>query len=331
MGFDINYIIGSVDEELICPICTEVMENPVQSLHCEHAFCKDCIEKWMKLKSLCPVDRSELVPSHLVPASRLMRNMLARLQIRCPFAEHDCPMVMPLDEYRAHVSGCQYNPKVLVDCKSCAMQVPKNELADHNCILELRNVLQMKGKELTEVKDAQLGQQTRIDSQCRELELLQFYVAALRSTSPVMRDVGDQLDHYALSHWSASLPRARVTNWGSVISTPDNQMHLLVRDSLRESGCPMHLLNTMVEQCHEERWPVAMANLQLRRASHNQMTQFVTRLIKSLATGKPCLCIFGVDNRHMPENLRPRLGLTMIFVDSVEEAPNGFYQDNVHL
>ncbi|SPP82321.1 E3 ubiquitin-protein ligase NRDP1 [Drosophila guanche] len=325
MGFDINYIIGNVDEELICPICTDVLEEPLQSLHCEHAFCKDCIEQWMKQKTLCPVDRSELLPSHLAPASRLMRNMLGRLKIKCPYSVHECPSEMSLAEYRAHVDTCQYNPKVIVECKSCLMKVPKDELADHSCIQELRNLVQSQAKELAVLKDTQLSHEQRIGAQCRELELLQFYIAAMRSTSPVMGSVGDQLDHYALSHWSARLPQARVSNWGSVVSTPDNHMHLMVRDSLRASGCPMHLLNVMVEQCHEQRWPAAMATLESRNGNHNQMSQFVIRLIKPLATGRPCLCIFGVDNYHMPDNLRPMLAITMIFVESVEETSEDMF------
>ncbi|XP_001357310.3 E3 ubiquitin-protein ligase NRDP1 [Drosophila pseudoobscura] len=327
MGFDINYIIGHVDEELICPICTDVLETPVQSLHCEHAFCRVCIEKWMLLKKQCPVDRSELLPSHLAPASRLMRNMLGRLQIRCPFSENDCPLILSLDDYRAHVLVCQFNPKAIVECKNCLMKVPKDELPDHNCIIELRKIVQDQATEIAVLKHTQVDHEIRIGVQIRELELLQYYLAALRSTSPIMRNVGNQLDGYAVSHWCAGLPTARVNNWGSVVSTPDNEMHFLVRNSLRASGCPMHLLNTMVEHCHEERWPAAMATLQRRRANQAQMTQFVSRLIRPLSSGRQCLCIFGVDNYHVPENLRPFLGITMIFVDGVEQLPT----DSVHI
>lgn len=30
MGFDLNRFQGAVDEELICPICSGVLENPIQ-------------------------------------------------------------------------------------------------------------------------------------------------------------------------------------------------------------------------------------------------------------------------------------------------------------
>jgi E3 ubiquitin-protein ligase NRDP1 len=30
MGYDINRFEGDVDEELICPICSQILEDPVQ-------------------------------------------------------------------------------------------------------------------------------------------------------------------------------------------------------------------------------------------------------------------------------------------------------------
>lgn len=42
MGFDIGRFCGNVDEELICPICAGVLEDPLQvshfSIHCLHTF-----------------------------------------------------------------------------------------------------------------------------------------------------------------------------------------------------------------------------------------------------------------------------------------------------
>lgn len=32
MGFDVNRFQGEVDEELVCPICSGVLEDPVQVL-----------------------------------------------------------------------------------------------------------------------------------------------------------------------------------------------------------------------------------------------------------------------------------------------------------
>ncbi|XP_016989602.2 E3 ubiquitin-protein ligase NRDP1 [Drosophila rhopaloa] len=320
MGFDLNSIVGHVDEELICPICADVLEEPVQSSGCEHAYCRACIDKWMLQKQICPVDRSALLAAHLVPVSRLMRNMLSRLKIKCTFSANGCPLMLPLEEFRTHVVSCEHNPKVVVLCnKGCGMKVPKDELARHNCVFELRELVHQQIKEISELKVKQASEELLIVSQRRELELLQYYIAALRSTNPVLRNIGEQLDRYSLMQWGNGLPLATVRTWGSLISTPDTPMHVMVRDGLRSCGCPMHMLNLMVDRCHEDRWPEGLMTLDLRRENHHQLGQYVTRLVPSLASGKPCVVVLGGDNIHMPENLRPSLGLVMIFVDGVDE------------
>ncbi|EDW12421.1 E3 ubiquitin-protein ligase NRDP1 [Drosophila mojavensis] len=321
MGYDLALIVGHVDEELLCPICADVLEEPMQSSSCEHAFCRFCIEKWMQEKQICPVDRSDLLPIHLVPVSRLMRNMLARLKIKCCFAENGCTALMPLGEYRDHVANCQNNPKVVVVCnKGCGMRVPKDELSRHNCVFELRQQLQDHINAIPELRDMQAHQERRLGEHRRELELLQYYIATLRATNPVIRTVGDQLDRYALMRWGRGLPLASVRTWGSLISTPDMPMRLMVREGLRASGCPMHLMEILLDCCHEDSWPEGLTTLEMRRLNLHRLAQFVTRLLPVVITGKPCAVILGGDNAHMPENLRPVLGVIMIFVDGVDET-----------
>ncbi|EDW57933.1 E3 ubiquitin-protein ligase NRDP1 [Drosophila virilis] len=321
MGYDLALIVGHVDEELLCPICADVLEEPMQSSSCEHAFCRFCIEKWIQEKQICPVDRSDLLPIHLVPVSRLMRNMLGRLKIKCSFADNGCTALMPLGEYRNHVANCQNNPKVVVMCtKGCGMRVPKDELTSHNCVYELREQLQDQISEISELRDMQAHQERRLSEHRRELELVQYYVAALRSTNPVIRNVGDQLDRYSLMRWGRSLPLASVRTWGSLISTPDTPMHMMVREGLRASGCPMHLINVLMDCCYEDSWPEGLTTLEMRRMNLHRLAQYVTRLLPIVITGKPCVVILGGDNAHMPENLRPVLGVIMIFVDGVDET-----------
>ncbi|XP_017037313.1 E3 ubiquitin-protein ligase NRDP1 [Drosophila kikkawai] len=329
MGFDLNSIVGVVDEELVCPICSDVLEDPVQSSGCEHAFCRACIEKWMLEKQICPVDRSDLLRCHLVPASRLMRNMLSRLKIKCSFGDSGCLLHLRLEDYRLHVASCEYNPKVAVECSNgCGMKVPKDELAKHNCILELREMVKRQQGEIVDLKKAQGSLDLRIVTQRRELELLQYYVTALRSSNPMLRNIGEQLDRYSLMQWGNGLSLATVRNWGSLISTPDNPMHVAVRECLCSCGCPMNLVNLMVDRCHEEHWPDGLINLDVRRENFHRLPLYVTHLLPSLATGKQCVVVLGGDNTHMPENLRPVLGLVMIFVDGVEEVQQDPLPDN---
>lgn len=319
MGYDLSLIIGHVDEELLCPICADVLEEPMQSSCCEHAFCRFCIEKWMQEKQICPVDRSDLLPIHLVSVSRLMRNMLGRLKIKCSFAESGCTAVLPLHEFRNHVAHCQNNPKLVVLCnKGCGMKVPKDELSKHNCIFELREQLKEQISEITELRDLQAHQERRLSEHRSELELVQYYINALRSTNPVMRNVGDQLDRFALMSWGRNLPLSTVRSWGSLISTPDQPMNMMVREGLLATACPLHLMNDMMSCSYEDNWPEGLATLEMRRLNLHHLAQFVTRILPISVTEKPCVVILRGENIHMPENMRPALGFIMVFIDSVD-------------
>ena len=110
MGYDINRFEGQVDEELICPICSFILEDPVQVLQefdqriiwllllsisnciinqapdCEHAFCNMCINEWLKHQSICPIDRTSIQPRELKPVPRILKNLLSKLRIKCDHA-----------------------------------------------------------------------------------------------------------------------------------------------------------------------------------------------------------------------------------------------------
>ncbi|XP_034480460.1 E3 ubiquitin-protein ligase NRDP1-like [Drosophila innubila] len=70
MGYQ-SLIIGHMDEDLLCPNCADVLEEPMQSSSCEHTICLHCLQKWMQKNDICPMDRSDL-SRHL--ANRTMRD-----------------------------------------------------------------------------------------------------------------------------------------------------------------------------------------------------------------------------------------------------------------
>ena len=77
--------------------------------------------------------------------------------------------------------------------------------------------------------------------------------------------------------WCSSLPIARVTRWGGMISTPDallqvpfqcrsifTEYHLvlirthfqtMIQTALTGSGCPDRLVSELMSNAHERRWP----------------------------------------------------------------------------
>ena len=64
MGFDLERFVEAVNEGLLCCICRDVLEDPLQS-PCEHAFCSSCIQAWLVAECTCPEDRQPLTSSQL--------------------------------------------------------------------------------------------------------------------------------------------------------------------------------------------------------------------------------------------------------------------------
>lgn len=78
MGYELTRFQGDVDEELVCPICAGVLEEPLQAAVCEHAFCRSCITEWLSRQPTCPVDRNAITTTNLRPVPRILKNLLAR-------------------------------------------------------------------------------------------------------------------------------------------------------------------------------------------------------------------------------------------------------------
>jgi len=175
MGYDVARFMGDVDEELLCPICSGVLEDPLQAPECEHAFCMGCIQEWLQRQPTCPVDRQRLVIHHLKPVPRILRNLLHRLDISCDNSKYGCQETVKLDRLEIHVSECEFNPKRPVPCsQGCGIVIPKDELKDHNCVREMRLLLQQ--------------QQNRISSMQQELGEQKLQNTELRRSLEVMRD-----------------------------------------------------------------------------------------------------------------------------------------------
>jgi hypothetical protein len=97
----------SVSPSLICPICLDILQEPHTHIPCDSAFCRSCLLQLAE--PFCPICRwtwNSSVPLqhniHLPKASRLIRNMLDDLPVRCVRChtirrrgqfEHECRMI----------------------------------------------------------------------------------------------------------------------------------------------------------------------------------------------------------------------------------------------
>ncbi|XP_070571036.1 E3 ubiquitin-protein ligase NRDP1-like [Ptychodera flava] len=319
MGFEVGRFEGEVDEELICPICGGVLEEPVQAPQCEHAFCSACIQEWLSRQHTCPVDRNAITSAQLKPVPRILRNLLARLCIACDNAKFGCSVIVKLDALQQHLDECEHNPKRPVHCEQgCGLVIPKDELKDHNCVRDLRALIQQQQTKMSNFQTELADVKRMYTEQKRELQMLKEYMRAIRCSnpnpSPSIRAIEDEIETNEVIRWANSLPISRVTRWGGMISTPDAVLQAVIKRALIDSGSPSHIVNDLMDNAHERRWPPGLATLETRQLNRHTYEQYVTRRIP----GKQAVVVMAHDNQHMGEDFNVEPGLVMIFAHGIE-------------
>lgn len=255
------------------------------------------------------------MPVHLKPVPRILRNLLARLHISCDNASYGCPAVVKLDMLNSHLEECEHNPKKPVVCEQgCGQIIPKDELKEHNCIRELHTVVQSQQQKLSECLQELSEQKLQLNEQRRELQLLKEFMKAMRASNPAIRAFADQMEQDEVVRWSQTLQRARVTRWGGMISTPDAVLQAVIKRALSESGCPAHIINELIENAHERRWPPGLSTLETRQMNRRLYESYVCKRIP----GKQAVVVMTCDNTHMNDDMLLDPGLVMIFAHGIE-------------
>lgn len=166
---------------------------------------------------------------------RILRNLLSRLNINCDNAVYGCTQILKLDNLQNHLDECEHNPKRPLPCEAgCGFVIPKDEYKDHNCIRELRALCHTQQQKLTELKTEITDQNLTINELKREMNLIK---QAMRVSNPAMRAIADQMERDEVLRWANTLPRARVTRWGGMISTPDDALQVFCASALAIQIC----------------------------------------------------------------------------------------------
>ena len=169
MGIDRALFIGDVPADCLCTICQEVLEDPKETLTCQHAFCNSCVSRWLREHNSCPTCRCPLSSNDLVSLHRIWREKLNRLKVRCynsrigcqavvdlekldrhfdecPFVHVNCPHspcseIVERAKLPAHLGVCNYRK---INCAKCGLGIPAMLLDEHECIAALREDMQRK-------------------------------------------------------------------------------------------------------------------------------------------------------------------------------------------
>ena len=93
-----NEIYQLFKESVICPICTNILIEPVMCMKCQNSYCKRCSEDWSKKNDKCP-NRCEN-PNY--QRSLEKNNILSKLKFKC----ENCGEQIFYDKVEKHTNEC---------------------------------------------------------------------------------------------------------------------------------------------------------------------------------------------------------------------------------
>ena len=119
-----------VNEDLHCPICTNVLKQPVHCVSNEHYFCKACITRHLENDEKCPCCMEILSFEDLKPPSRFVTNRLSQLTIHCDNSDRGCQELVGLGDLSSHIKSCGFS-SVVCSNEGCSLIMNKKEQHHH--------------------------------------------------------------------------------------------------------------------------------------------------------------------------------------------------------
>ncbi|XP_065563328.1 E3 ubiquitin-protein ligase NRDP1-like isoform X2 [Artemia franciscana] len=320
---------------------------------CEHVFCNTCITEWLTSNQTCPLDRTNLTVGALKPAPRILRNFLSRLTLSCYYQIQGCPALLTLESLATHLLDCDFNPKRLVTCQSgCGISITFEELQKHNCLqclkfdMELLTIVQKENEEKISEMQSELNLQAIVQKQNEEkmlkmqfeLDLLKAEIDKLKKGNPAKQSTSSDSQLLPTAGQSQAVNQGTVLtdqSWLTNISiymntrdllfqyccpTPKKWMLKIARKNISESLCPLEIVNTLIQNSHESRWPPGIRSEEAREANRDQLTAYRYRYLyktfknNQLGNGIEVLTSIGiimaVDNTHMDEDMVARKNIS---------------------
>ena len=129
-GYDEERFVTTISRNFLCLICFNVLKDPVLCPRNQHCFCRGCITRHLENSRRCPTCADELTEETLTVPSRMVRDYLDELNIRCVYHDRGCQEIVQLQHLDQHEGSCGFTPAVCTNPGCCAT-LNKRELAIH--------------------------------------------------------------------------------------------------------------------------------------------------------------------------------------------------------
>ncbi|KAJ1568550.1 hypothetical protein HK096_006117 [Nowakowskiella sp. JEL0078] len=113
--------VAPTNPNLLCCICCSPFVSPV-SAPCGHIFCRSCIVLYISNspESGCPMDRLSISVEELVPASRVIENMVEELEVYCKYKMVGCEWIGQRQSLDSHLKKeCSFET---ITCPKCGKE-----------------------------------------------------------------------------------------------------------------------------------------------------------------------------------------------------------------
>ena len=129
-GYDEERFVTSISRNFLCLICFNVLKDPVLCPRNQHCFCRGCITKHLENSRRCPTCADELTEETLTVPSRMVRDYLDELNIRCVYHDRGCQEIVQLQNIDQHEDSCGFTPAVCRN-QGCGATLNKRDLIHH--------------------------------------------------------------------------------------------------------------------------------------------------------------------------------------------------------
>ena len=101
-------------EDLICPICFNILNNPISCSNNKnsHSFCKECIDQYIKGNNKCPTCKINFG----YKINKELNDLLNNLSFECLFKKEGCNDILFYSEYLNHINNCKYDNNIVYEC-----------------------------------------------------------------------------------------------------------------------------------------------------------------------------------------------------------------------
>ena len=96
-------IYSNFKDSVICPICHDIIINPVMCMNCQNSYCQKCIDNWSKRDNRCPNHCEN--PNYKKSIEK--NTILSKLKFKC----NKCDGQIFYNDVRKHSENCNSDNK----------------------------------------------------------------------------------------------------------------------------------------------------------------------------------------------------------------------------